>query len=164
MWMRTLATTAALAAACTSHTSSPTAADGSGSPTVDVSQPADVAVRVDASPAAVAPSGSLHIVVTVTNTDDERHVIEASSGCFTDFELLDARGDVVTRSLQLCPAMMASRTLDPGESFSETHVWKRGLRGMPELPAGTYRVRGILLARTSPVASEAVDVVLTPGG
>jgi hypothetical protein len=156
MWMRTLAATAALAAACTSQSSSPTAAD------VGDGQPSDVVVRVAASQPTVGPAEAVRITVTVTNTDDERHVIEASSGCFTDFELLDASGNVVTTSLQVCPAMMARRELGPGESFSETHVWRRGLRGMPTVPAGTYQLRGMLLARTSTVTSNAVDVVVTP--
>ena len=157
MWMRTLAATAALAAACTSQSGPPTAAD------VGDTQPSDVVVRVAASQPTVGPTETVRITVTVTNTDDARRVIEASSGCFTDFELLDGSGNVVTRSLQVCPAVMARRELAPGESFSETHVWRRGMRGMPVVPAGSYQLRGMLLARTNTVTSNAVDVVVTPG-
>lgn len=158
MWMRTLATAAALAAACTSRSSSPTAAD------VSDLQPSDVVVRVAASQPTVGPSQTVRITVTVTNADDQRRVIEASSACFTDYELLDADGKVVSRSLQMCAAVMARRELAPGESFSETHVWKRGLRGMPEVPPGSYQLRGLLRARTSTVTSNAVDLLVTPGG
>ncbi|HEX6631002.1 MAG TPA: BsuPI-related putative proteinase inhibitor [Gemmatimonadaceae bacterium] len=158
MWLRTLTLTAALAAGCASPSGTPANAD------MNATQPSDVVVRVAASQPTVGPAESVRITVTVTNTGDERRVIEATSSCFTDYELLDARGDVVTSSMQLCAAVMSRRELAPGGSFSETHVWTRGQRGMPEVPAGRYRLRGLLLARAGTVTSDAVALEVTPGG
>ena len=108
------------------------------------------------------PAGQrLRITITVRNTGGERRTLDFTSGCTTDYEFLDAEADrVVASSLQMCTQALGQRTLAAGESFTDTHVWVRGLLGMPELPAGRYRVRGVLLATNAPLRSPPVPVTV----
>lgn len=158
MLLRSLTLTTALVAACASPSGTGANAD------VDASQPSGVVVRVAASQPSIGPAESVRITVTVTNAGSERRVIEATSSCFTDYQLLDERGAVVASSMQMCAAVMSRHELAPGGSFSEEHVWTRGERGMPQVPPGRYQLRGLLLARADTVTSDAVPLEVTPGG
>ena len=132
----------------------------SGSPTVSEPSAGPVTVRVAVDPATVAPDGRLTITVTATNATNAPRTLEFSSGCTTDYELLDATGAVVTESGQMCTQALTQQTLAPGASLEGTHVLVRGMRGMPALPAGAYQVRGVLLTMGDPVRSAPVPVTL----
>lgn len=125
--------------------------------------PSPFAVSIMPSAAAVRSGDSLHITVTVQNAGRERRTVEATSGCFTDYELLDMAGQVVTRSGQVCAAVMSRRELAPGEAMSESFVWVPGGRGMPAVPPGSYRLRGLLLQRGDTLISPLVALVVEGG-
>ena len=113
-------------------------------------------VAVD--PSLVDADGRLRITVTATNTTSAARTLRFSSGCTTDYELLDASDAVVGESGQMCAQALTQETLGAGESLTRTHVLVRGMRGMPPTAAGVYRVRGVLLTMGEPVRSEPVAV------
>jgi hypothetical protein len=120
-----------------------------------------VAVSVDST--SLSPGGRLRITVKVTNSSDAPLRLEFSTGCQTDFELLDAQGAVVGESGQMCTEALTRRVLAPRESFTDTHIWVRGLRGSPQPPPGSTSVgiRGVLLATgVRAAASNTVTVAL----
>jgi hypothetical protein len=119
-------------------------------------------VTVSAEPARVPAGGRLRIVVTVRNRSTAPITLEFTSGCQTDYEFVDASGATVASSGQMCTQAMGSRTLAAGESFSDTHVWIRGLAGMPQVPGTELRVRGVLLASGGELRSEKTARVERP--
>jgi len=129
-----------------------------GSPNVTESPAAPIVVRVALEPSVVAADGRLRITVTATNTTSAERTLRFTSGCTTDWELLDASGAVVTTSMQMCAQAMTQETLAPGASLTGTHVLVRGMLGTAPVPAGVHRVRGVLLTADEPVRSEPVAV------
>jgi|GEM_PF-3745281 len=103
---------------------------------------------------------TLNITVTTTNTGSEPRTVEATSGCFTDYEILDASGNVVGRSGQMCSAVMSSRALDAGEALSESFAWIVGGRGTTPVQPGQYQLRGVLLQPGDTLRSQPVPVVV----
>jgi hypothetical protein len=109
----------------------------------------------------VNPGDELKVVVTVTNGSTEARVLKFSSGCQTGLEFLENDSDRVAGTpLRMCTAAIGERTLAAGQSFSETHSWVRGAIDGPTLAAGTYKVRGVLLATGQAAKSSGVPVVL----
>ena len=127
----------------------------SGSPNVSESPAAPIAVRVLLEPSLVPAGGTVRITVTATNTSGAARTLQFSSGCTTDYELLDTSGRVVAGGDQMCAQALTQETLGPGESLTGTHVLARG---MPPIAPGVYRVRGVLLTMDAPVRSEPVAV------
>ena len=117
-----------------------------------------IAVRVAVDPSVVPADGSMRITVTATNATSAARTLQFSSGCTTDYELLDPGGAVVAESGQMCTQALTQETLAPGQALTGTHVLARGVRGMPPTSPGTYRVRGVLLTMDGPVRSEPVAV------
>lgn len=109
---------------------------------------------------AVRPGESLQILITVTNTSASKQTLQFSSGCQTDFEFLDSVGKVARSSLQVCPQIVTQRSLEPGAAFSDAHTWTRGPLDPPELAAGSYQLRGVLLATGDTIRSASVAVSL----
>lgn len=105
----------------------------------------------------------LDITVTATNTGRERRTVEANSGCFTDYEVLDEEGKLVARSGQMCTAVMSRRELGAGEALSERFVWTLGMRGSPPVRPGRYQLRGLLLQRGDTLRSQPVSLVVGDG-
>jgi hypothetical protein len=105
-------------------------------------------VEVSTDQATVGPTGRLTVKVTTTNTGKAPANLSFSSGCQTDYELLDSSGAVIGESLQMCTQSLTQRTLAPGASFTDAHVWIRNMAGQPKLPAGSVvRFRGVLLTQ-----------------
>ena len=129
-----------------------------GSPNVSESPAAPIVVRVALDPSVVAADGRLRITVTATNTTSAARTLHFSSGCTTDYEVLDTSGAVVATSMQMCAQALTQETLAPGASLTGTHVLARGMLGMAPSAAGVYRVRGVLLTTGEPVRSEPVAV------
>ena len=129
-----------------------------GSPNVSESPAAPIVVRAAVDPSVVAADGRLRITVTATNTTSAARTLRFSSGCTTDYELLDASGAVVGESGQMCTQALTQETLGAGETLTGTHVLVRGMRGMPPTAPGVYGVRGVLLTMDGAVRSEPVAV------
>ena len=124
-----------------------------------VTEPAaPIAVRVAVDPSLVAANGSVRITVTATNTTGAARTLQFSSGCTTDFELLDASCAVAWRSAQMCTQALTEETLGAGESLTGRHVLERDAPGTMSIAPGVYRVRGVLLTMGDPVRSEPVAV------
>jgi hypothetical protein len=110
--------------------------------------PDSLTVEVSTDQTTVDPAGRLTVKVTATNTGKTPASLSFSSGCQTDYELLDASGVVIAQSFQMCTQSLTRRTLAPGASFTDTHVWIRNMAGQPKLPAGSVvRIRGVLLTQ-----------------
>ena len=155
------AATAALltAASCTSGSLPGTTRDSAGTVTNDASA---LVVEVAADPSSVPLRGRLRITVTVTNKSRAPVSLEFSSGCQTDYELLDASGALLGASGEMCTQATGRRTLAPGESFSDSHTWIRGLPGMPQASGTRMLVRGVLLAVGKEIRSESTVRVELP--
>ena len=106
----------------------------------------------------VRPGEQLHITVEVTNNSTSSRELRFATGCQTDFEFVNDNGKVVRTSQQGCFQALTQRTLAAGESFSGQHVWTRGPMDPPQLAAGNYRLRGVLLTMGNPARSAAVSV------
>jgi len=130
----------------------------SGSPNVSESPAAPIAVRVLLEPSLVPADGALRITVVARNTSNAARTLRFSSGCTTDWELLDTSGAVVAESGQMCTQALREETLGPGESLTGTHLLVRGMRGTAPSMPGTYRVRGVLLTMDAPMRSAPVAV------
>lgn len=165
-----LALALALGGACSSTPGSTDMPADSGTPATPSPPPgagaaqpaAGLQVTVTLSPDTVREGETLRIAVTVANRGAAARSVEATSACFTDYEILDAGGAVAATSDQMCAAVMSQRTLAAGESFTDSHSWVRGMRGMPVLPPGRYEARGVLLATDGPVRSEGVPFTVAP--
>lgn len=108
----------------------------------------------------VGAGEELKIGVTVANATGQPRTLQFSSGCQTGFEFTDEAGRVVGVQQRMCTAALGERTLTPGQNFSETHSWIRGSIDGPALAAGTYLVRGVLLAIGDTIRSTGVRVTL----
>ena len=161
MWIN-VAAIALVVASC--NGGSQPAATATQQPEGSVSRSASgLTVAVATDQRSVAPAGRLRIQVTVTNRGSAPIDLKFTSGCQTDYELLDAEGKVIGSSMQMCTQSLGNRTLAPGASFTDTHVWIRGMAGMPQPPAGSsMRVRGILLADGAETRSEETATVTLP--
>lgn len=161
-----LALAAALVLAC--NPSAPVSATpeppaGSGTPPATTVPATSEALEVTIAPAAtqVAAGAPLALTVTVRNRGQATATIPLTSGCATDFEVLDGSDAVVAESGQMCTQVMGQRTLAPGESFVDRFSWAPGTPGMAAVPPGRYRLRGVLLRQGAPLRSAPVplDVV-----
>jgi len=118
----------------------------------------DVAVAIKTDRTAVAPGQALTITITVTNTSASAQQLRFATGCQTDYEFLDGAGNVVTSSHQMCTQALSQRTLEPGASFADSHVWTRGALDPNQVTPGNYQLRGVLLAVGDTVRSSTVPV------
>ena len=110
--------------------------------------------------ASVRPGEQLHIAVEVTNNSTSSRELRFATGCQTDFEFVDDKGNVVRTSQQGCFQSLTQRTLAAGESFSGQHIWTRGPTDPPQLAAGNYQLRGVLLTMGNPARSAPIPVSL----
>jgi len=106
----------------------------------------------------VAPGEQLHITVEVTNNSTSSRELRFATGCQTDFEFVGGTGKVVRTSQEGCFQALTQRMLAAGESFSARHTWTRGPTDPPQLAAGNYLLRGVLLTMGNPARSAAVSV------
>jgi hypothetical protein len=120
---------------------------------------AELAVVVVADRSTVAAGQDLQITVTVVNNASSARTLEFSSGCLTDFELLDSGGQLVGTSRQVCLQVLTQKTLQASGSFSTSHTLTRGPLGFPQLAPGSYQLRGVLL--TSPTAIRSPSIPIT---
>lgn len=118
-------------------------------------------VTVSTDSGAVGPGGHLAISVKVVNSGSTPIVLQFNSGCQTDFEILSADGARMGRSGMMCTEALTQRALDPGASFTNTHIWVRGMRGVPQPPerATAFRIRGVLLAASGEILSSNTTTV-----
>lgn len=130
----------------------------SGASTAVTTPAAGIVVGVTVDHDTVVATAPLRITVTVRNTDATARSLAFTSGCATDFELLDGRDAVITTSEQMCTQVMTNRALASGDSLSEVHVLLHGRPGYPTIAPGTYRIRGVLLLASGAVRSPAIPV------
>ena len=118
-------------------------------------------VTIETDSLSVGPGSHLAVSVKVVNTGRTPIVLYFSSGCQTDYEIQDAQGTRIGRSGMMCTEALTQRALEPGASFTNTHIWVRGMRGVPQPPAGaeTMRIRGVLLGTSGEVISTNAVVV-----
>ena len=120
---------------------------------VSVSLPSDIARR----------GTPFEINVNVRNTGTKSVTLTATTGCFTDYEVLPASSDTVLgTSGQMCTQAITSRALNAGEGFTVRHLWTPGGLGQLDLPPGSYRIRGILLLERGDARGEAVPFTIVP--
>ncbi|MEP6836362.1 MAG: BsuPI-related putative proteinase inhibitor [Gemmatimonas sp.] len=119
---------------------------------------ANLAIAVTVDHDTVAAGAPLRITVTVRNGAPSPRTLSFTSGCATDYELLDAAGTVTATSDQMCAQVITNRTLAASDTLAEVHVLLRGRPGMPVVPPGAYRLRGVLLLAGTPVRSPAIPV------
>lgn len=120
----------------------------------------EVVVEVRVAPTTIRPGETATITVRVTNTSPAPKTLEFPSSCQTSYEFLDGAGKVVGAAMEMCAQVLTSRTLAGGESFTDDHSWGRRPIDTPQLAPGTYRVRGILLAKGETARSGTATVVL----
>lgn len=147
MWLTHTALALVVASACNGGSqATPTVQRDAGG---DMSTaPSALTIDVATDQPTVGPTGRLQIRVTITNTSRTTASLAFTTGCQTDYEILDASGAVIGSSLQMCTEALTQRNLAAGASFTDTHVWIRSMAGQPKLPAGTViRLRGILLTQ-----------------
>lgn len=161
MWLNVAAVAIAFAAGCSSGSPSPSTPTQQPEGTVTTS-PRALTVAVSTDKSSVPAGGRLSIQVKVTNTGSAPVDLQFTSGCQTDYELLDAAGKEIGSSMQMCTQSLTSRALAPGASFTDSHVWIRGMLGMPQPPAGSMRVRGVLLATGARLKSDPSATVTLP--
>lgn len=155
-WVRLLSLASAVAVGgLGARCSSVKATDGGGDA---VNGAASVEVTV--TPSTVRAGETATVSVRVTNTSAAAKTLQFTSSCLTSYEFLDADGNVVGSAAEMCAQVMTTRTLGAGESFTDDHSWGRRPVDTPQLKPGTYRVRGVLLAKGETVRSGAATVVL----
>jgi hypothetical protein len=120
----------------------------------------EVVVEVRVTPTTIRPGEAATITVRVTNASAAARILEFPNSCQTSYEFLDGADKVVGSAMEMCAQVLTSRTLAPGESFADDHSWGRRPIDVPQLAPGTYRVRGILLAKGGTVRSGTATVVL----
>lgn len=146
MWLTCTALALVIASGCGGSQPGPVDAPSSGAEVTET--PSALTIDVSADQTTVGPAGRLTVKVTVTNAGKTPANLSFSTGCQTDYELLDPSGAVIAQSFQMCTESLTQRTLAPGASFTDSHVWIRTMAGQPKLPAGSVvRFRGILLTR-----------------
>ena len=123
---------------------------------------ADLVVAVEISAAEVRPGDRLRIVVHVRNRAGHPRAVATTTGCLTDYEIVDSTGTVVAESGQMCTEALASHVIPARGTIDDAHNWIIGLRGMPSVPPGAYGLRGVLLARSGRVQSPTVPIRILP--
>ena len=106
---------------------------------------------------------TLEVQVGAINTTDLAITTDLGP-CGLWFEVLDQAGNVVAPDPPICPLIDFVPTLPPGDSLGVSFSW-RGERKPGSgvfLPAGAYRVRGVLGTTTMEVRSAPQTVQLTP--
>jgi Intracellular proteinase inhibitor len=154
MWLRHPLVTLAVALGCGQAAHVPSdSTSSSTSVAAPTAEAASVTIATDSS--SVGPGSHLAVSVKVVNTGRTPLVLHFSSGCQTDFEIQDAQGNPIGRSGMMCTEALTQRALEPGASFTNTHIWVRGMRGVPQAPAGAeaVRIRGVLLATSGEIVS-----------
>jgi hypothetical protein len=117
-------------------------------------------VTVAADREQVSTGQTVHITVTVTNRSSGAKALRFPSSCQTGFEFLDATGKLVGAGVEMCAQSITSRTLEPGSSFTDSHEWGRRAFDAPQLSAGTYQLRGVLLATGDSVRSSPTRLIV----
>ena len=118
--------------------------------------PPSITATVSTDRESVAQGATVRITVTVKNTGAAAQTLSFTSGCLTDYEIVDAAGTVSATSERMCSQVLTSRTLAAGEAFSDVHVLVRGMAGMPA--PGTYTLRGVVLLADGALRSPTIPI------
>ena len=126
--------------------------------------PLDVSLTASAATA----SADRPVTLTVTATNRGARPVEVlADPCPEAYRVTAASGAVVAPGPTLCAAMATIRVLQPGERLALAYSWAGTTRpsvtgyAVP-LPAGTYQLRGFVVARGREVTSEAVPILVQP--
>ena len=114
-------------------------------------------VSLDLASSSLALGEPLHFTVVVTNTGDAGGALSFSSGCGTNFLVLDRSGviwDDLAMSHRLCTADAPTRELAPGESRTWEGTWDQRTPTGPTA-AGDYRIQVSVLSVPHLPVSEA---------
>src|SRR5262245_48792081 len=141
-----------LATGCTSSPNGPSA------PTAT---PEGLILSVAATPAQLAPGRPLTIVVALANPTSNDVTLDFSDGCQLLYAVEDTSGRTVS-PLFACVTMLTKLSVPSGSTKQTTATWD-GRRELPSggsepVPAGTYRVYGVL--GHGPIRSQPVTVVI----
>lgn len=82
-----------------------------------------------------------------------------------DIEIVNGEGELVWRRLEdaVIPAVVMLRTLSPGDTLEVPVAWDQRTSSGATIPAGTYRVRALLLTEEPPpLATPTVSLRITP--
>jgi hypothetical protein len=94
----------------------------------------------------------------VTNTSSAARTLQFATSCQTGYEFVDSGGRVAAVSQPVCLQALTQRTLAPGASFVDTHTWMRSPLELPQVPPGSYQLRGVLLTMRDTVRSAGVAI------
>ena len=114
-------------------------------------------VSLNLASSSLAPGEPLHFTVAVTNTGDAGGVLHFSSGCGTNFLVLDRGGviwDDLAMSLRVCTANAPTLEFAPGESRTWGGTWDQQTPTGPTA-AGDYRIQVSVLSVPHLPVSEA---------
>jgi hypothetical protein len=155
-----VATAVATAVACVACSGGAGNARGSELRADGTVRPSALQVRIAVDRESVAPGQSLQITIVVTNGSDAPRTLTFPNSCLTDYEFVAADGHVAGKSGEMCAQHITTRTLDPGAVLKDEHRFARGALEPNQPVAGTYQLRGVLLAQEASEHSAPVKVVL----
>ena len=147
---------------CTNRATGADSASGGGAAAEGSVAPADSLVSVALSAPTLRRGAPVRVTVTVRNAGASALALETPSGCVTDYEVLDAAGTVVAEAGLMCLQAITTTTLAPGQRRDD--VFTLSLEGVDgkSLPAGRYRVRGVLPLTSGPRRSAPVPLEVAP--
>jgi hypothetical protein len=114
-------------------------------------------VSLDIASSSLAPGEPLHFTAVVTNTGDARGVLHFSSGCGSNFLVLDRSGviwDDLAMSHRACTQDAPTLEFAPGESRTWGGTWNQQTPTGP-VAAGDYRIQVFVLSVPHLPVSEA---------
>ena len=114
-------------------------------------------VSLDLASSSIAPGEPLRFTAVVTNTGDAKGVLHFSSGCGSNFLVLDGSGviwDDLAMSKRVCTQDAPTLEFAPGESRTWDGTWSQQTPAGPA-PAGDYHIQVLVLSVPRLPASEA---------
>ena len=97
----------------------------------------ELVLNVEADPLTISWGESVHIRLTVENTNDAPVVKRFSSGCIYGFSLLSADGEVVAPPPRVCTANAPTVTYAPKSMVKQEFQW---VWDDKDIKPGTYRL------------------------
>lgn len=153
--------------AATRDTTSASAAISPAAPAAPVSEPrADSLALALIVPSQVRAGETVPIAMRVRNEGAQPRDLYLRGRTPTlDVLIMRASGDTVWRRLQdeVIPAILAVRTLGPGEELAIDVTWDQRLPGGAAAAPGDYLARGLLLTDDVPLTTAPVSFRVLPG-
>jgi hypothetical protein len=108
------------------------------------------------------------ITVTVTATNEGSRPVEViANGCPEAYRVISTSGATVAPGPTFCALIGMDRRLQPGERIVFSYTWAGTTRPSPDrplvaLPAGAYRLQGVVQTYDGEVSSDPIEVRVQP--